>query len=173
MALTDDQKKFVVSLSTLGARWVLKSRIPVAAMVACGALESNFGTRGVYLKTGCPFNLQKPPSWDYPHCKVLTSKTATDREEKHFVTTTFCIADDLGDAARIFCEWIDHWPNPGARNAVFLQRDNAKAFARSLPLVGFGVAKVGGGNQGDEYAAFVDKVQDSIPFGPPTADPDP
>ncbi len=166
MALTDAQKDFIVTLSAMGAYWTRKYDLPVAGMVGCACAETSCGTKGAYLKTGCPFNLQKPSQWEYPKCRILTNETNSARIGLKGVIAPFCVADDLGDAARIFCEWVIHYPNKGAREALLGFRSNAKEFARNLPKVAFGAPLPGKppGSQGDEYAAMVDTVSPYIPF---------
>jgi hypothetical protein len=168
MALTKDQTDFIVSLAAMGV-WSTRSYdLPVAGMVACACSETSFGTRGAYLTTGCPFNLQKPSNWIWPKCEVVTGSTNSSRVPLSAtrVIAPFCIAKDLGDAARIFCEWIVYFPNKGARDQVLAHRSNAKEFARNLPKVAFGAPLPGKppGSQGDEYAAMVDTVSPYIPF---------
>ena len=164
MALTDQQTNFVVSLAAQGCFFTNKYNFPVAAMVACGCLESKFGTSELYVSTNCPFNLQKPPNWQFPVCPVLLADTYKDREKTKKVTVQFCIAMDLGDAARLFCEWVANHPNIQGRNQLLAFRSSAKEFARRLPLVGFGVARLGGRSPGEDFADMVDIVSPAIPF---------
>ena len=49
----------------------------------------------------------------------------------------FCCAADLGEAGRLWCEWIAYWPNKKARDALEALADDAIAFAAALHLVGF------------------------------------
>ena len=118
------------------------------------------------MHTGCPFNLQKPADWEWPKWPTLVSITGSDRPGGHHVTAPFCIANDLGDAARIFCEWIIHFRNVGNRRRLLSFSSNAREFARNLPLVGFGAPPPGQppGSQGAEYARMVDTVSPFILF---------
>ena len=49
----------------------------------------------------------------------------------------FCCTADLGEAGRLWCEWIAYWPNKKARDALEALANDAVAFAKALHLVGF------------------------------------
>jgi hypothetical protein len=89
------KKAFAYNLAAKGRRYMDVYQFPVEAMVACGCLESGWGTSPIYLATNCPFNLQRPANWEWPHCDVYTSGTAGDRAGKQKYITTFCKAIDL------------------------------------------------------------------------------
>ena len=127
---------FIKSMNVAGTDWAKRYRYPLSAMIACACVESGFGTSGIYKQTCCPFNLQKPSSWLYPQCTVRLIKTVNKPgEEARF--TTFRVADDLYDSARLWCEWISHWPSGSARSTLESYRNDARRFAASLYIVGF------------------------------------
>jgi hypothetical protein len=166
MVYTDEQRDFIVSLATMGCFYTNKYHFPVAAMVACGCLESGYGTSHHYIATHCPFNLQKPANWIYPQCPVTPPReTFKDREGTQKTRVQFCIATDLGDSARLFCEWIAYWPDKNVSIQLKAVGNNAIEFARRLPRVGFGTSlKAGGKSPGDEYVRAVTEVSTIIPF---------
>jgi hypothetical protein len=157
MALTDDQVKFVRTLASEGRFFTDQYRFPMAAMVACGCLESGYGTSEIFKMTKCPFNLQRPTNWKFPMCEILWIPTFKDRAKTQKVRAPFCKAVDLRDSARLFCEWIEHYPFVPARTRLIAAIHTPREFARNLPLVGFG-ASLGGKNPGDEYGTEFDVV---------------
>jgi len=68
MALTESQIRFIGTLADAGSDNAAKFGIPLLAIVACGCLESGYGTSAIYNLTNCPFNLQRPSEWKYPVC---------------------------------------------------------------------------------------------------------
>jgi hypothetical protein len=48
----------------------------------------------------------------------------------------------LADAARIWCEWVLGWPQPGTNQAMRALRGKPLEFAKNLHRVGFGSPKV-------------------------------
>jgi hypothetical protein len=110
------------------------------AMIACACVEGTFGTSQIYLQTGCPFNLQKPKEWKYPQCTTTTIKTNNFKNEKP-KAATFCNANSLEDAGRLWCEWILNWPNKSPRDTLLALRKDPKQFAVNLHLVGFAEMK--------------------------------
>jgi hypothetical protein len=150
--------EFVDALIEAGGPVAKANDLPAAAMVACGIAESARGESRIYRTTRCPFNLQKPSHYSWVHCGTITLKTGTKTDAAGRVVETmyapFCVAvghtqeEWLADATRIWCEWVLGWPNLGARNQLLASRHNPEAFARSLPLVGFGEANKGALNGG-------------------------
>ncbi len=142
----------------------VKNNLPAAAMVACGIVESGFGASPIYRRTHCPFNLQKPKWYHWVHCFTVDMVTSTRTDDAGRNTTPmvapFCYAmgdnaeDWLPDAARIWCEWILGWPQPGTRARLLGMKGNPVLFAQNLPLVGFGEAKKARAN-GAAFAAAV------------------
>ena len=104
-------------------------------MIACACAESAFGTSPHYKATGCPFNLQKPPGWVYPKCSVTPPRVTIANGKK--VSVNFCMANDLADAARIWCEWIAHWPNARVPAHLAAIAGDPEQFAVDLYMVGF------------------------------------
>jgi hypothetical protein len=134
------------------------------ALVACGCLESGFGTSAITKLTKCPFNLQRPKDWKYPRCDLYPIKTFKDRENKIPTIATFCKATDLADATRLFCEWVVYYPNQKLSGQLMAVKSDAKAFAKRLPSVGFGVALAATGkNPGEEYKNFIDIIEPYVP----------
>jgi hypothetical protein len=140
---------FVESLIQSGGPVAKANDLPAAAMVACGIAESARGTSPIYRTTRCPFNLQKPPHYTWVHAGTITLRTGTKTDKKsgrilQEMYAPFCVAlgrtqeQWLADATRIWCEWVLGWPILGARKQVLASRHNPEAFARALPLVGFG-----------------------------------
>jgi len=151
--LTPEKQDFLMDLILLGGPVVKWNKLPPAAMVACGCHESQFGTSPIYQRTKCPFNLQKPAKWEWPKakdgvspCPTETSSTTASQpwETKRTVSAPFITTKDsqgnadLYDAARIWCEWILHWPNPSVVHIMLSLASDPVRFAGSLPLVGFG-----------------------------------
>jgi hypothetical protein len=127
---------FIEKMAENGRAITLLYQYPLPAMIACACGESGFGTSLIYKTTGCPFNLQKPAEWKYPMCKTIPLNTVNKPGEKP-KPAPFCSAADLGEAARLWCEWIAYWPNKKARGALEAVADDAVAFAKALHLVGF------------------------------------
>jgi len=152
------KKAFAYNLAAKGRQYMDVYQFPVEAMVACGCFESGWGTSPFYLATNCPFNLQRPVNWEWPHCDVYKSRTTGDRAGTQKYVTTFCKAIDLADSVRIFCEWIIHWPNSRQSGQLMAAKGNSKLFASKLPLVGFGSPP----NPGADYVRMVDTVMPII-----------
>jgi hypothetical protein len=151
--LTPEQQDFLMGLIISGGPRVKRNNLPPAAMVACGCHESGFGTSKIYQQTNCPFNLQKPKNWEWPKAsdgmgpcptKTIKTKVSQPGEPDRFAFPEFCctkdsaLGPDLDDAARIWCEWILHWPNPSVVHTMLSLANNPVQFTRNLPLVGFG-----------------------------------
>lgn len=132
--------EFIDYMAKQGRPWATKYGFPLPAMIACACVESGFGTSTIYRLTGCPFNLQKPAGWKYPQCSTRLIPTINKAGEQA-KPSPFCLAKDLADAARLWCEWINYWPNPKARNAVIGFSQDAVLFASQLHLVGFAESK--------------------------------
>jgi len=127
---------FIEKMAEAGRANSILYQYPLPAMIACACGESGFGSSLIYKVTGCPFNLQKPPEWTYPICKTILLNTVNKPGEKA-KPAPFCSAADLGEAGRLWCEWIAYWPNKKARDALEALADDAIAFAKALHLVGF------------------------------------
>jgi flagellum-specific peptidoglycan hydrolase FlgJ len=134
--LTKDKQQFIGNMAKAGGSKAKEFGYPLSAMIACACGESGFGTSGIFKRTGCPFNLQKPADWEYPKCETEQQETENKPGEKA-KPAPFCKAKDLSDAARLWCEWIAHFPRDAARRQLIDQRSNPKAFAESLFLVAF------------------------------------
>ena len=156
-------QEFIDALIDSGGPVAKANDLPVAAMVACAVGESG-GTSDIYNMTHCPFNMQRPDHYVWVHCqtKLIRTSTKTDslgrnQQPKY---APFCVAQGsdqsvwLADAVRIWCEWVLGWPNPPARAQLLAVRHNPEAFARSLPLVGFGEADKAGLNGGRFVSAL-------------------
>lgn len=135
-----NNQDFIETMAKEGCLWAYINDLPLPAMVACACGESGFGTSHIYIVTGCPFNLQKPKDWKYPECKIIPLQTINKQGEKPKLAP-FCRADSLGDAARLWCEWILHWPNGRNRTLLLAYIGSPKEFARNLHLVGFAEGK--------------------------------
>jgi hypothetical protein len=131
---------FIETLAKEGALQAYINSLPLPALIACACGESAYGTSEIYTRTGCPFNLQKPREWKFPQCQTMPLDTINKDGERP-KTATFCVATSLGDASRLWCEWVLHWPNP--RVATLMQgfSGDAKEFARNLHLVCFAEGK--------------------------------
>lgn len=136
LILTEVQEKFAKEMAKHGKTSADQYGYPLLAMVACACGESGFGTSSIFKRTGCPFNLQKPKEWEWPKCEIVMLSTVNKPGEDP-KPAPFCKATTLGDAARLWCEWIAHWPNQNARQQLIATRGNPKAFAENLFLVGF------------------------------------
>jgi hypothetical protein len=122
--------------------------LPLAAMIACGAVESRFGTSDIYNATGCPFNLQKPSNYSWVNCRVFWFTTCIQTDSAgnciKKAKAPFCYAegdhefDWLRDAARIWCEWVLGYPDTVGRDYALAMRNRPSDFARRLPWLGFG-----------------------------------
>ncbi|MBS1795130.1 MAG: hypothetical protein JSS81_14825 [Acidobacteria bacterium] len=131
---------FIEKMAASGKPWADFYNYPLAAMIACACAESGFGTSGIYKLTGCPFNLQKPSHWQYPKCQIKYLKTV-NKEGEDPKPSPFCCANNLNDAARLWCEWINYFPNAGPRKKLEGYRADAKLFAANLHLVVFAEGK--------------------------------
>ena len=131
-----DDDDFIESMGVGGAEMATVYGYPLPAMIACACIESAFGRSKIYQLTGCPFNLQKPSSWKYPDCTVRWLQTINKPDEKAKFSP-FCVAEDLDDAARLWCEWIYFYPNGSAKKAIEAQVGQARQFAAELWRVGF------------------------------------
>lgn len=134
--------------------------LPVAAMLACGSVESAWGTSSIYKATNNPFNLQKWPRTLFPHThKTHWNETVVETgPPKKVLKAPFNCATDPADAVLQWCEWIVHYgradgpgaleppgapprDNPAAirrKEQLLAYRHNSLDFAYHLPLVGFG-----------------------------------
>lgn len=153
MAATPEQRDaFIEAMITHAAPVARDQDLPAAALVACGAIESGYGTSAIYRKTHCPYNLQKPAHYTWVHCRVTWLPTLSKMDEhgqqSGQVRAPFCTAEGeteearLADAARIWCEWVLGWPQPGTRSEMLGLRKQALAFAKKLHRLGFGDPKV-------------------------------
>lgn len=146
----DQQQWFIDQLVAHGRPVAEANHLPTAAMVACAIVESGYGTSDIYAITGCPFNLQRPEWYRWVHCPVKWLKTGTRTDAKGKTTQTmlapFCKAEGategerLADASRIWCEWVNGWPQEGVRKRMQSLRTQPEAFAMGLPSLGFGEA---------------------------------
>ncbi len=114
--------------------------LPLAAMVACACGETGFGTSSIYKLTGCPFNLQRPWDWKWPDADIFEIPTV-NKEGERPKSAPFCVADSLAHAARLWCQWIEHWPNRKAKATLMSVASDARAFAANLFIVGFAAGK--------------------------------
>jgi len=144
--LTPAKRKFAEDMAAAGRAKAKEAGFPLSAMVACACSEGAWGTSAIYKRTGCPFNLQKPADWEYPKCEIETNPTENKEGEKA-KPAPFCKATSLSDAARLWCEWIAHYPRESARKQLIGFANSPKAFVEHLFLVGF-ADNQGGENQG-------------------------
>jgi hypothetical protein len=145
---------FITAMAAAGAPSAAREDLPLPAMIACACLESGYGTSDIYLATGCPFNLQKPPEWAYPKCEIKYLPTV-NKEGENPRPAPFCVAATLEEAGRLWCEWIKHWPNRSARDAVLSLSKQPALFASNLHLVGFAEAKK---SKCEEFGKLIDKL---------------
>ena len=145
--LTVVQKQFIEDLAKEGRAKAKEYGYPLSAMIACACEESTYGTSPIYQNTKCPFNLQRPDAWKYPNCDTLTNSTNNKLNEKA-KPAPFCIAKNLGDAARLWCEWIAYYPGSdgkqvlnGGNAGLLTFRSNPRAFAENLYRVAFADSK--------------------------------
>lgn len=147
----EQQERFIDLLIEHGRPVAEQHHLPTAAMVACGIVESGYGTSAISRVTGCPFNLQRPDWYaKWVHCPVkwLTTGTKTDARGKTIQTmkAPFCVAEGateaerLADAARIWCEWVTGWPQKSVNQYMQSLRERPERFTRELPRLGFGEA---------------------------------
>lgn len=134
--LLKEQQQFIDAMAKAGRAKAKEFGYPLSAMVACACGESGFGTSAIFKRTGSPFNLQKPAGWTYPKCEIEQHSTENKPGETA-KPAPFCKAKDLGDAARLWCEWIAHYPKDNVREQLTSLRANPKAFAENLFLVNF------------------------------------
>jgi hypothetical protein len=163
----EEQRTFTEALVRWGSPVAQSNGLPAAAMVACGLVESGYGTSAIYQRTHCPFNLQKPKAYHWVNCKTvnLVTSTRTDANGKSTQTMVapFCRAvgtsegEWLADAARIWCEWVLGWPQRGVRERLLRMKHDPELFTQHLPLVGFGEADKAGRNG----KVFVKVLQDN------------
>ncbi len=154
VATVEQRNAFIDQMIEFAAPVAVANDLPAAALVACGGIESGYGTSKIYDKhTHCPFNLQKPKSYDkWVHCDVVwlttLSKMDASGHQSNEVRAPFCkaVGDSeqtwLADAARIWCEWILGWPDPVNNAAMKALRQKPLEFAKNLHRVGFGDRKV-------------------------------
>ncbi|HLK68148.1 MAG TPA: hypothetical protein VKU19_32165 [Bryobacteraceae bacterium] len=142
--LTAEKKKFIEDLAREGRAKAKEYGYPLSAMLACACSESGYGTSDIYLKTNCPFNLQRPAAWTYPKCELLAADTKGKFGSDDAQPATFCVAKSLSDAARLWCEWIAYYPGPdgrqtlnGGNSGLMGFRGNPRAFATNLYRVAF------------------------------------
>jgi hypothetical protein len=138
--LTKQQQEFIANMASAGSAKAAECGFPLSAMIACACGESAYGTSDIFNRTGCPFNLQKPADWEYPKCETEEQATVSKLNQKA-APVSFCKAKSLSDAARLWCEWISHWPNESNKNTLLTLRRDPKAFAENLFLVGFADSK--------------------------------
>lgn len=135
--LTPDERHFIASMAQAGKQKATEFGYPLSAMIACACGESGYGKGHIYHMTGCPFDLQKPANWEYPKCETHPHPTQ-NKPGAHAKPSPFCIARNLSDAARLWCEYIAYFPTKAAREQVLRLRHHPKAFVDSLYLLGFG-----------------------------------
>lgn len=133
-------RAFIDRMARDGRAKVEAAGMPLAAMVACACGESGFGTSAIYKLTGCPFNLQRPWAWKWPDADIFELPTINKAGETA-KNAPFCVADTLADAARFWCEWIEHWPNKKAKATLMSVANDARAFAANLHIVGFAAGR--------------------------------
>lgn len=142
-----DKRAFCESLAAAAVKTATDNDIPLSGLLACAMSESLWGTSDIFQQTGCPFNLQKPVDWLYPKCKTMALKTKNKAGSNAVAPATFCVAEGLEDAARLFCEWVLHFgesakpPRTGGRDQLLKSRKKPKEFAENLNLVGFADSK--------------------------------
>lgn len=134
--LLKEQQQFIDDMAKAGKAKAKEFGYPLSAMIACACGESGFGTSAIFKRTKCPFNLQKPADWAYPKCEIEQHSTENKPGEVA-KPAPFCKAKDLSDAARLWCEWIAHYPREAVRNQLLSFRADPKAFAENLFLVNF------------------------------------
>jgi flagellum-specific peptidoglycan hydrolase FlgJ len=135
--LTSDKRRFIADLASAGYAVAKQYRFPLSAMLACGCAESGYGTGKIYRRTGNPFNLQKPANWgEYPKCTTEMNNTENHAGQKASASP-FCVAPNLKEAARMFCEWIAYFPAQGRVQELRAVAWNPKQFAADLYKVGF------------------------------------
>ncbi len=146
--LLPPQRQFIEDLAKAGKAAAKEYGYPLSAMLACACAESGYGTSDIYKATKCPFNLQRPDSWTYPKCETLTADTKGKFGSNDAQPAPFCIAKDLADAARLWCEWIAYYPGSDGKQAlnsgnsgVVSLRGNPRAFAINLYKVAFADSK--------------------------------
>ena len=134
--LLAEQKQFLRDLAREGKPVAAEFGFPLSAILACAAAESRFGMSDIYKTTKCPFNLQKPEGWVHPECKTQDLPTV-NKEGAKAQPAPFCVANNLGHATRLFCEWVKYYPADKMTNPVAGMKGNPKLFAEKLYLVGF------------------------------------
>jgi hypothetical protein len=151
-----ERQTFTEALVRWGSPVAQRNGLPAAAMVACGLVESAYGTSTIYKQTHCPFNLQKPKWYHWVKCDIVNLRTSTRTDASGNATQAmvapFCLAKGdsegewLADAARIWCEWVLGWPQTGVRERLLRMKHDPELFTQHLPLVGFGEADKAGRN---------------------------
>ncbi|MBL8589768.1 MAG: hypothetical protein JNK46_14650 [Methylobacteriaceae bacterium] len=145
--LDTDKQAFCWKMAEASVKAAKDNDIPLSGLLACAMSESKWGTSDIFKQTGCPFNLQKPVDWLYPKCKTMALKTKNKAGSDAVAPATFCVAESLEDAARLFCEWVLHFgesakpPRTTGRDLLLKSRSKPKEFAESLYLVGFADSK--------------------------------
>jgi hypothetical protein len=150
VATPQERQSFIEALVRWGSPVTQRNGLPAAAMVACGLVESGYGISDIYMQTHCPFNLQKPRWYHWVRCATVNLRTNTRTDAAGRPTQAmlapFCAAEGtsegerLADAARIWCEWVLGWPQPGVRARLLKMKHDPELFTQHLPLVGFGEA---------------------------------
>ena len=166
--ITEAMWTFMRKWAEAGGPILQANDLPVSAMLACGSVESAWGTSIIFRLTNNPFNLQKWRHTPFPRGEVIFSDTVVQTTPKVIRKAPFTCAKDEADAVRQWCEWILHYGEadgpPGSQNpkaprvripaliarreALLALRHNGNLFARNLPLVGFGE----GMSKGPTYA---------------------
>jgi hypothetical protein len=160
VVITSDKRKFLDELAKQGAKVARGNDLPVSAMVACGAVESGFGTGFIFKHSGNPFSLQKWPHVPFPRASATPfwNETVVQTTPRKVLRAPFVRSTDFADAVRQWCEWILHWgeadgppgnqdpkvkpaanaPAMASRQQVLTFRRDPLKFARNLHKVGFG-----------------------------------
>ncbi len=133
---TTEQQNYIDLIADSGRYWAWASRLPLPAMIACAIEESGWGKgKGPHLRTGVPYNLQKPSGWSHPTCETERNSTINKDGEKAR-PSPFCVATNLAEAAMYWCQWCRLTPLPG-RRTLLTYIDRPVLFAKHLSLVGF------------------------------------
>lgn len=140
------REEFIHEMAVAGQYSANLFGYPLPALIACACAESAYGSSNIYRATGNPFNLQKPsrafstkhhmPVYDWPVCVTL-DQTTVSSDGTAAAPAPFCVATDLGDASRQFCEWISGFPVKARRVELEALGGDAVAFANALYKVGF------------------------------------
>jgi hypothetical protein len=166
---TQQMSDFLDEWAEFGAPVVASYGLPLSAMLACASVESAWGQGKIYLRTLCPFSLQKWPAITYPRThKIEWITTVIQTSPKKTASAPFICSTDRADAVQQWCDWITHYgaadgppgnqakqgagasaAAAGKRTTLLGYRNSPTEFARHLPLVGFGE----GAKSGPIYAA--------------------